>query len=112
MTSQIKCIPKNSKSQQISLCSQMFMRIMKLVNRLYGVITLISYKPLLKLLIDRDIKKTDLMKIAEISSSTMAKIGKGEYVALEVIDRICAALGVQPANIIEYVPAENNSDSK
>ena len=35
-----------------------------------------SYKKLWKLLIDRDMKRTDLRKNAGISSSSLAKLGK------------------------------------
>lgn len=65
---------------------------------------MISYKPLLKLLVEMDMKKTDLITKVELSSSTVAKISKNDYVSLEVIDRICKALDVQPGDIIEYIP--------
>lgn len=58
---------------------------------------MISYKPLQKLLIDKDIKKQDLLKMTGISSATMAKLNTNEYVSLEVIDKICSALNCQPA---------------
>ena len=70
---------------------------------------MIRYKPLLKLLIDRGIKKQDLQKAANISWSTMAKFNKDEYVSLEVIDRICAVLDCQPGDLIEYIPDEKES---
>lgn len=65
---------------------------------------MISYKPFLKLLIDRELKKQDVMELANISKATLAKMNKNEYVALEVIDKICAALNCQPADIMEYIP--------
>ncbi|HEY0829207.1 MAG TPA: helix-turn-helix transcriptional regulator [Bacilli bacterium] len=65
---------------------------------------MISYKPLQKLLIDREIKKQDMMRLAEISSATMAKLNTNEYVSLEVIDKICKALNCQPSDILEYIP--------
>lgn len=65
---------------------------------------MISYKPLLKLLIDREIKKQELMKLAGISSATMAKLNTNEYVSLEVIDKICKAIDCQPGDILEYIP--------
>lgn len=71
---------------------------------------MISYKPLLKLLIDRNIKKQDLMKMADISSATMAKLNTNEYVSLEVIDKICAALCCQPGDILEYIPDNKKED--
>ena len=64
---------------------------------------MISYKPLLKLLIDRDIKKQDLVARARISWATMAKLSTNQYVSLEVIDKLCAALDCQPGDLLEYV---------
>lgn len=55
-----------------------------------------SYKKLWKLLIDRNIKKTDLRKVAGISSSSLAKLGKNETVTTDVLVRICEALSCNP----------------
>lgn len=63
---------------------------------------MISYKPFQKLLIDRDIKKQDLLKITGISSATMAKLNTNEYVSLEVIDKLCTALECQPGDLLEH----------
>ena len=52
----------------------------------------VTYTELWKLLLDKKLKRTDLKEIAGISSSTLAKLGKDEYVSMESIDRICAAL--------------------
>ena len=52
----------------------------------------VTYTKLWKLLLDKKLKRTDLKEIAGISSSTLAKLGKDEYVSMESIDRICAAL--------------------
>ncbi len=48
-----------------------------------------SYKPLWKLLIDHDMTKRQLMKVTGISKSTMDKMGRGEQVSMDIIDRIC-----------------------
>ena len=69
---------------------------------------MISYKPLLKLLIDRDLKKHDLINLADLSKATIAKLSKNEYVSLEVIDRLCLALNCQPGDLLEYIP--NNQE--
>jgi putative transcriptional regulator len=63
----------------------------------------ISYKPFQKLLIDKDIKKTELIKLAAISGATMAKLNTNEYVSLEVIDKLCKALQCQPGDLLEYI---------
>jgi putative transcriptional regulator len=64
---------------------------------------LISYKPFQKLLIDRGIKKKDIIEMIGISGATMAKLGTNEYVSLEVIDKLCAVLKCQPGDLLEYV---------
>jgi DNA-binding Xre family transcriptional regulator len=63
-----------------------------------------SYKKLWKLLIDRDLLKRDLCRMASISSASMAKLGKGENVNTDILLRICAALEVDIADIMEVVP--------
>ena len=64
-----------------------------------------NYKPLFKLLIDKDMSKEDLRKTISTSSRTITKMNKGEYVALEVLDRICSALRAPIQNVIEHEPA-------
>jgi DNA-binding Xre family transcriptional regulator len=64
---------------------------------------LISYKPFQKLLIDRGIKKQDLLKQAGISWGTMARLNTNQYVSLEVIDKLCTALECQPGELIEFI---------
>lgn len=64
---------------------------------------MISYKRFQKLLIDRDLKKQDVMKIANISNATMAKLNTNAYVSLEVIDKLCAALHCQPEDLLEHI---------
>ena len=64
----------------------------------------ISYKPLFKLLIDKDMKKKELCAIAGISSATMTKMGKGGHVTTEVLSKICLSLDCKLSEIIEIVP--------
>ena len=61
----------------------------------------ISYNKLWKLLIDKDLKKKDLCALANISSSSMAKMGKNENVSLEVILKICDALKCDICDVME-----------
>lgn len=51
-----------------------------------------NYNRLWKLLIDKGMTKTQMRKAAGISSSSLAKLGKGENVTTEVLLRICKAL--------------------
>ena len=59
-----------------------------------------SYKKLWKLLIDKDMNKTDLRKAAGISSSSLAKLGKDENVTTDVLLRICKALDCELDDIV------------
>ena len=61
----------------------------------------ISYDPLWKKLIDLKLSKTELAQKASLSKGTVAKMGKDEYVALEVIVRICNALDCEIYDVIE-----------
>lgn len=61
----------------------------------------ISYKKLWKLLIDRDMKKKDLQKLAGISSATITKLGKNKNVSTEIIQKICIALECDVCDIME-----------
>jgi DNA-binding Xre family transcriptional regulator len=63
----------------------------------------ISYKKLWKLLIDKDMKKKDLIPVANISSSTLAKITKGQNLNTDVLLRICSALKCDISDIMEVV---------
>ena len=70
----------------------------------------ISYKKLWKLLIDRDLKKKDLQKMAGISSASITKLGKNENVNTEIIVKICIALNCDVSDIMEIV--RTNTDEK
>lgn len=61
-----------------------------------------SYKPLWKLLIDRDMTKKALMKQTGISKSTVDKMNRGENVSMDVIERICHALDCNISDIVVY----------
>lgn len=64
---------------------------------------MISYKPFQKLLIDRGLKKKEIIEMADISQGTMARMNTHEYVSLEVIDKLCKVLRCQPGDLMEYV---------
>lgn len=64
---------------------------------------IISYKPLWKLLIDRDIKKKDLCKMAGISPATVTKMGKGGQISTSVLEKICTALNCSLNDIMETI---------
>lgn len=67
----------------------------------------ISYKRLWKLLIDKDMKKKDLVEKAGLSSYTLNKLNKSETVTSETLAKICAALGCSFDDIMELNKEEN-----
>lgn len=52
----------------------------------------ISYKPLWKLLIDREMTKTELRKRTQIAPSTFTKMNNDRQVSLDILARICLEL--------------------
>ncbi|MBQ7845540.1 MAG: helix-turn-helix transcriptional regulator [Clostridia bacterium] len=61
----------------------------------------ISYKPLFKLLIDRDMNRQNLKSICGISPASIAKLGKGENITTDVLVRICNGLNCDLTEIME-----------
>lgn len=61
---------------------------------------MVSYDPLWKLLIDKKMNKLDLCKEVGISTATLAKMGKDEYVALKIVDKICGSLKCNIEDVI------------
>ena len=63
----------------------------------------VSYKKLWLLLVQHDMKKTDLRELADISLSTMTKLNKNELVALSVLVKICNVLKCDIGDIMEVI---------
>lgn len=61
----------------------------------------VSYKKLWKLLIDKEMKKTDLITVAGINQNILARMGKGEYVSMESLHKICKAFNCDVGDICE-----------
>ena len=70
----------------------------------------VSYNKLWKLLIDRKMKKKELIELSGISKSTVTKMTHDEHVSTEMIAKICGALNVDFADIIEVVPDNSRGD--
>ncbi len=68
----------------------------------------ICYKKLWKLLIDRDMKKKDLQRVAGISAASITKLGKNENISTEIIKKICVALQCDVSDIMEMVEDKTN----
>ena len=61
----------------------------------------VSYKKLWKILIDKDMTKTQLRKDANISTGALAKLGKNENVNTEILVKICNVLHCDLSDIME-----------
>ena len=64
----------------------------------------VSYNKLLKRLIDKEMKKTEFAKEVGISANTLAKLSRNETVSMDVIIRICRALGCSVDDIMDILP--------
>lgn len=62
----------------------------------------VSYNGLWKLLIDKNMKKVDMMNVVGISSSTVAKMTNGELVSMKILEKICETLDCDFGEIIHY----------
>ena len=65
-----------------------------------------SYNKLWKMLIDRNMSKTQLIKAAGISTNAMAKLGKNQDVRVEVLVKICSVLNCTLDDIMELIPVQ------
>jgi putative transcriptional regulator len=63
----------------------------------------ISYKPLWHLLLERDMKKMDLLRVTGISTCTFAKLSKDKSVRLDMLLRIRKELHCRIGDIVEFV---------
>ena len=63
----------------------------------------VCYNKLWKLLIEKDMKKTDLRIKAGISTGALAKLGKNENVNTEILVKICSVLDCGIADIMDIV---------
>ena len=66
----------------------------------------VSYKKLWKILIDKDMKKKDLAKLADVSTYTITKMSKGENVTTDTLGKICKVLECNVEDIMEFIKNE------
>lgn len=64
---------------------------------------MVCYKKLWKLLIDRNMNKKDLIKMSGISTTSIAKLTKGENITTDVLCKICKALNCDFKDIMEFI---------
>lgn len=63
----------------------------------------VTYKPLFKLMIDREMKKKDLQNATGISASSISKLSRDEYVSMDILVKICAVFQAQLSDVVEIV---------
>ena len=63
----------------------------------------VCYKKLLHMMIERDISSAQLMRDAKISANIISKLKNGQYIALDKVESICAAMGCTPNDILDFV---------
>ncbi|WP_431089662.1 helix-turn-helix domain-containing protein [Paenibacillus sp. 8b26] len=68
-----------------------------------------SFKPLKKLLVEKNMSKMDFIEAMGISSSTAAKMWRNEYISMKIIDDICNKFECILTDVIEHIP---DGDSK
>lgn len=70
----------------------------------------VSYKKLWKLLIDKDMKKKDLLAASGISWASVTKLSKNKPVSMEVLMKVCKALKCDIGNIMELIPSADDAN--
>lgn len=65
-----------------------------------------TFKPLWKMLIDKNMTKKALREQTNISKSTMDKMTREEYVSMEILDRICTFFNCEVQDIIKHSKSE------
>ena len=65
-----------------------------------------SYNRLWIMLINKGMKKTDLLSQAGLNSSALAKMGKNQSVAMDNLEKLCSYFNCRIEDILEYVPNE------
>ena len=71
----------------------------------------VSYKKLRKLLIDKDMTRTDLRHAVGASSSTFAKLSRGEFISGDLMARICRELNCNVGDMMDIVLDDADRDS-
>lgn len=72
----------------------------------------LSYNKLWKLLIDKGMTKTEMRLKADISTTTLAKLGKNETVSMEVLLRICKVFDCNVGDIMDVINEEADDGDK
>ena len=66
----------------------------------------VSYNKLWKLLIDNKMKKIELMEAAGIGTTTLSKLGKDQFVSMEVLVKVCKVLKCNIGDVVDIINYE------
>ena len=72
----------------------------------------VSYKPLMHMMIERDISNAVLMRRAKISANIITKIKSGQYIALDKVESICFAMDCSPNDMMKFIPENPEGEDK
>lgn len=72
----------------------------------------VDYKKLWKLMIDKNVNKTELTHLAGISTNAMAKLGRNEDVRVTVLEKLCTTLDCKLDDIVEFIPDSKTNLTK
>ena len=64
---------------------------------------MVSYKRLLHILVDRDLKLTNVIRDSGVSASVVTKINNNEYIRLDTLEKICIYLNIRVQDAVEFV---------
>lgn len=68
----------------------------------------VSYNKLFKLLIDKELKKTEFAKEVGISANTLAKLSHNELVSMNIIIRICRHFECSVDDVLDILPEKKD----
>lgn len=68
----------------------------------------VSYNKLWKILIGKRMNRTDLKDAAGIGTTTLSKLGKDQFVSMEVLVKICDTLDCNIGDIVDYIKEEKS----
>ena len=70
----------------------------------------VSYNGLWKMLIDKNMYKKDLTAKLGISSATLAKMGRGENVSRDILEKICEYMDCNLGDIASFEKDDKGDD--
>lgn len=62
-----------------------------------------NYNGLWKILIDKNMNKKELTEVCELSPATVSKMGRGEFVSMDVLYRIGTKLDVDFGEMVSII---------